>query len=172
MFPVPCPRSPVPVPLFLVSDSRVTDSQFPINICPFNIYLAEFIICRQITFISLYHNLSYMMMKYAKPKIVKIRNSEKGARNCFLKGGGGGGGRVERRCLVNFQCRGVLLVWMIVGQGPIALAVGTGRGVFGHFSPIYLFSFLSPSLWETARYRLKYCLKGPLNPKQPTNQFS
>ena len=30
--------------------------------------------------------------------------------------------------------------------------------------------FLSPSLWETARYRLKYCLKGPLNPKQPTNQ--
>ena len=33
-----------------------------------------------------------------------------------------------------------------------------------------IFSFLSPSLWETARYRLKYCLKGPLNPKQPTNQ--
>ena len=26
------------------------------------------------------------------------------------------------------------------------------------------------ALWETARYRLKYCLKGPLNPKQPTNQ--
>ena len=26
-------------------------------------------------------------------------------------------------------------------------------------------------LWETARYRLKYCLKGPLNPKQPTNQL-
>ena len=24
-------------------------------------------------------------------------------------------------------------------------------------------------LWETARYRLKYCLKGPLNLKQPTN---
>ena len=69
------------------------------------------------------------------------------------------------------QCRGVLLVWMIVGQGPIALAVGAGRGVFGHFFS-HLFSFLSPSLWETARYRLKYCLKGPLNPKQPTNQSS
>ena len=27
-----------------------------------------------------------------------------------------------------------------------------------------------PSLWETARYGLKYCPKGPLNPKQPTNQ--
>ena len=35
-----------------------------------------------------------------------------------------------------------------------------------------LFSFLSPFLWETARYRLKYCLKGPLNPKQPTNHPS
>ena len=29
---------------------------------------------------------------------------------------------------------------------------------------------LTPSLWETARYRLKYCLKGPLNPKQTDNQ--
>ena len=82
------------------------------------------------------------------------------------------GGWVERRCWVNFQCQGVLLVWMIVGQGPIALAVGAGGGCLDIFSLIYLFSFLSPSLWETARYRLKYCLKGPLNPKQPTNQPS
>ena len=35
---------------------------------------------------------------------------------------------------------------------------------------VYHFSLLSPSLWETARYRLKYCLKGPLSPKQSTNQ--
>ena len=35
---------------------------------------------------------------------------------------------------------------------------------------LYPFSPLSPSLWEKARYRLKYCLKGLLNPKQPTNQ--
>ena len=40
------------------------------------------------------------------------------------------------------------------------------------FSLNYHFSFLSPSLWETSRYRLKYCLKGPLNPEQPTNQLS
>ena len=46
-----------------------------------------------------------------------------------------------------------------------------GRGLFGHFSLIYHFSFLSPSLWETARYRLKYCLKGLFNPKQPIQQF-
>ena len=57
-----------------------------------------------------------------------------------------GGGRVERRCWVNFQCRGVLLVWMIVGQGPIALAVGAGGGCLDIFSLIYLFNFLSLSL--------------------------
>ena len=51
------------------------------------------------------------------------------------------------------------------------LAVGAGGGCLDIFSLICHFSFLSPSLWETARYRLNYCLKGPLSPKQPTNQF-
>ena len=61
-------------------------------------------------------------------------------------------------------------IWMTVGQGPTALAVGAGGGCLDIFILLYLFSPISPSLWETARYRLKYCLKGPLNPKQPTNQ--
>ena len=39
------------------------------------------------------------------------------------------------------------------------------------FTLIYPFSPLSPSLWETARYRLKYCLKGPLNPPTITEIF-
>ena len=60
-------------------------------------------------------------------------------------------------------------IWITVGQGPTALAVGAGGGCLDIFTLIYPFSPLSPSLWETARYRLKYCLKGPLNPK-PTNQ--
>ena len=55
---------------------------------------------------------------------------------------------------------------------------GGGRGCGGLFgcldifTLIYHFSFspLSPSLWEMAQYRLKYCLKGLLNQKQPTNQ--
>ena len=46
-----------------------------------------------------------------------------------------------------------------------------GWGVFGIFTLVYPFSCASPSLWGTARYKLKYCLKGPLNPKQPTNQL-
>ena len=64
---------------------------------------------------------------------------------------------------LNFQCRGVVLIWIIVGQGPVALAVGAGRGCLDICTLIYL--------WETARYRLKYCLKGLFNPKQPTNQI-
>ena len=56
-------------------------------------------------------------------------------------------------------------IWMTVGQGPIVLAVGAGGGCFDIFTLIYPVSPLSPSLWETARYRLKYCCKGPLNPK-------
>ena len=55
-----------------------------------------------------------------------------------------GRGRVERRCWVNFQCRGVLLVWMVVGKGPIALAVGAGGGClvifFSHLSFLLSFS--------------------------------
>ena len=61
-------------------------------------------------------------------------------------------------------------IWITVGQGPTALAVGAVGGCLDIFTLVYPFSPLSPSLWETARYRLKYCLKGPLNPKQPTNQ--
>ena len=57
-----------------------------------------------------------------------------------------------------------------VGQGSTALAVGAGGGCLDIFTLIYPFSSLSPSLWETARYRLKYCLKGPLNQKQATNR--
>ena len=72
--------------------------------------------------------------------------------------------------LGNFQCRGVLLIWITVGQGLTVLKVDAVGGCLDIFTLIYPFSPLSPSLWETARYRLKYCLKGPLNPNQPTNQ--
>ena len=61
-------------------------------------------------------------------------------------------------------------IWITVRQGPTVLAVGAGGGCLDIFTLIYPFFPLSPSLWETARYRLKYCLKGPLNPK-PTNQI-
>ena len=53
-----------------------------------------------------------------------------------------------------------------VGEGPTALAVGTGGVIsltpkqLDIFNLIYPFSPLSPSLLETAGYRLKYFSKG------------
>ena len=62
---------------------------------------------------------------------------------------------------------------MVLGKLPVpgrpTILITVGQGPAAPFFP------LSPSLWETARYRLKYCLKGPLNPKptnQPTSNYS
>ena len=41
--------------------------------------------------------------------------------------------------------------WITVGQGPTALAVGADGGGLDIFTLNYLFSPLSPSLWETAQ---------------------
>ena len=49
-----------------------------------------------------------------------------------------GGGRVVQSW-INFQCWGVLLIWIIVGQGHIALAVGEG----GVCLDIFLLSIVS-----------------------------
>ena len=51
-----------------------------------------------------------------------------------------------RRCWVNFQCPGLLLIWILVGQGPVALAVDGGGDGLDIFSLVYHFSFLSPPL--------------------------
>ena len=88
--------------------------------------------------------------------------------NFPFKGGWSGGAMV----LGKLPVPGRSTIWTIVGQGPTVLAVGAGGGCLDIFTLVYPFSPLSPFLWETARYRLKYCLKGPLNPKQPTNQPS
>ena len=54
------------------------------------------------------------------------------------------GGRVVRRCWVNFQYRGVLLHWMIVGQGPFALAIGAGGGCLDIFLSSVISFYLLP----------------------------
>ena len=48
---------------------------------------------------------------------------------------------------------------------------GGGGGCLDIFIVVYPFLSLSPSLWETARYRLKYCLKEPLSPKATNQPF-
>ena len=60
-------------------------------------------------------------------------------------GGGGGGGSRGAMVLGKLPVPGRPTVWMIVGQGPIALAVGVG--LFGHFySPLSFLSSFSLSL--------------------------
>ena len=61
--------------------------------------------------------------------------------------------------LVNFQHRGVILIWIIVEHGPITLAVGAGGGCLDIFL-LSVVSCFSLPLSETARNRLIYCLKG------------
>ena len=64
-------------------------------------------------------------------------------------GGRGRGGRVVRQCWVNFQCRGVLLIWIKGGQGPTALAVGAGGGCLDvFFSRLSFLFFFSLSLGD------------------------
>ena len=47
------------------------------------------------------------------------------------------GGRVRQRCtLGNFQCRDVLMTWIIVGC--TVLAVGAGGGCFDYHLPLFL----------------------------------
>ena len=61
-------------------------------------------------------------------------------------------------------------IWITVGQGPTALVIGAGGSCLDIFnSPLSFLSSFSLSL-EMVQYRLKYCLKGPLNPNQTTNQ--
>ena len=49
--------------------------------------------------------------------------------------------------LGNLPVPGRPTIWMIVGQGPTAFAVGAGGGGLDIFTSIYPFS---PSLWEMA----------------------
>ena len=59
-------------------------------------------------------------------------------------------------------------IWMVVGQGPTEHAVGAG--VVWTFLLSSIFSILFLPLFGNGRYRLKYCLKGPLTQNnQPAN---
>ena len=78
-----------------------------------------------------------------------------------------------RWCWVNFQYRGVLLVWIIVEQGPTGLTVGAGGGCLDIFSRVYHFSPLSHSLsGRRPDIDRNTISKGRLTRKQPTKQIN
>ena len=62
---------------------------------------------------------------------------------------------------VNFQCRGASYNFDDSRARAYCACNRCGWGCLDIFTLLYPFSSLPPSLWETARYRLKYCLKGP-----------
>ena len=49
-----------------------------------------------------------------------------------------------RWCWVNFQYQGVLLIWIIVGQGPTALVVGADGGCLDIFLSSIISLFFLP----------------------------
>ena len=97
---------------------------------------------------SCYTKKSTLAKTFMKKKQVKVRSTPATTlqkKDLYTKiAADDGGGRVVRRCWVNFQCRGVLLIRIIVGQGPIALVVGAGRDCldifFSHLSLLFSFS--------------------------------
>ena len=58
----------------------------------------------------------------------------------ITEGWSGGAGQTSRA--------GPFTIWIKVGQGPAALAVGAGGGCLDIFSLVYLFSSFSPSLGD------------------------
>ena len=88
---------------------------------------------------------------------------------CALSSGQTAGecGRIVRWCLVNFQCRGRPFNLNNIGTRTYCAWSRCGWGCWDIF--LSVFSLFYIPLWETVRYRLKYCLKGPFNSKQPTN---
>ena len=77
----------------------------------------------------------------------------------FFSNLGGGRGSGGAMVLGKLPVPGRPTILVTVGQGSIALAVGA-VGVVWTFLLSSILSPLSPSLWETARYRPKYFSKG------------
>ena len=71
----------------------------------------------------------------------------------------------QLNCL--YACMYLIMNKILFKSRTAALAIDADGVCLDIFSPVFL-SLFSPSLQEMARYRLKYCLKGLLNPKQPT----
>ena len=102
-----------------------------------SLYLERYIYLTDITDNSLFYSFLYAHLKQVSHR--KAINSFMQSHISILYFRSGQG---VRWYWANFQCRGVLLVWINVGQGPTALAIVSGGGCF----LIYQLSLLSPSL--------------------------
>ena len=64
--------------------------------------------------------------------------------------------------LGSFKCRGILLLWHVVGQGPAVLAAGAGW--VGYLIYVFISSILSSFSVGRRLDILKYCGLGRCNP--------
>ena len=83
--------------------------------------------------------------RFAPIKKTATRTENRKPLKCQLRGWSG-----DEKVLGKLPVPGHPTILLIVGQGPTALAVGSGGGCLDIFTLIYLFSSLS-FLWETAR---------------------
>ena len=91
--------------------------------------------------------------------LLLFESNQKYFHDLLVLGWGGGGGWRRSggaKMLGKLSVSGVELIWTIVGQGPTALVVSSK-------CRWELFGYLFLPLWEMTRYRLKYCLKWPVN---------
>ena len=90
-------------------------------------------------------NHTIYRFQYKKKKIT-LNYLKSAAKGFFSRGGGGwsGGAMV----LGKLPVPGRPTIWITVGQGPIALAVGAGGGGLDIFTLIYPFSSFSLSLGD------------------------
>ena len=72
-------------------------------------------------------------------------------------------------CCENFQSRGVLLSWMIVGQEPTAIVVGAAGGCLDFFLSAVISHFYFPLPGRRPDIDCNTA-KRAVKPKQPTNQ--
>ena len=80
---------------------------------------------------------------YVKSILRKV-NQSKRKTSSYYRQHTWGGGWMMRWCWVNFQCRGILLIWMRVRQGPTALAVYAGGGCLDFFLSSIISLFFLP----------------------------
>ena len=77
-----------------------------------------------------------------------------------------------RWCWVKLPAPGRPTIWITVGQGPTALAVGAGGGCLDIFTLNYLFSSFSLSLGDGPIWTEILSQRAVKTQNQPTNQSS
>ena len=97
-----------------------------------------------------YWNVNYITFQWRRIELIfSFIKYTKNVNIDIVRQSGGGGGSGSAIVLGKLPVPGRPTIWITVGQGPTALAVGTGWGLFGHFySHLSFLSSFSLSLGD------------------------